>query len=295
MARRSNSDTSTSRLGVTEGAAPIGLIAGQGRLPILVARGIRSAGRSVVCVGLAGQYPSELPDLCHRFAPAGVVQLGRWIRLLRRWGVREAVMVGRVRKARMYQPWRLLRQLPDRRALWLWYRVLRHDKRNAALLSGVADELARGGIALIDSTTYIREELAQEGVMTRRHPTAEQTADIDFGWPLMLRINQLNIGQAIAVKEREVIAVEAIEGTDAMIRRAGELCRVGRWLLMKAASANQDMRFDVPTVGPNTIEALHESGAVCLVVQAGKVILADKSELLAMANRYGIAVVGRSG
>lgn len=272
---------------------PVGLIAGQGRLPVLVAQGIRSAGRRVACVGLAHQHTHQLPDVCDRFARAGILQLGRWIRILKRWGVQEAVMVGRVRKARMYQPWRLWRQLPDWRAVRLWYRVLRHDRRNAALLGCVADELARGGVTLIDSTTYIREYLAEEGVMTGRHPTQQQQADIEFGWPLVLRINDLDIGQAIAVKEREVIAVEAIEGTDAMIERAGELCEVGGWSLIKTAKADQDLRFDVPTVGPATIENLHQHGATCLVVQADRVILVDKPQLLDLADRYGISVVGR--
>lgn len=274
---------------------PVGLIAGQGRLPLLVARGIRASGRSVACVGLAGQYSQQLPQNCDRFAAAGIVQLGRWIRLLKRWQVQEAVMIGRVRKARMYEPLRLLRQLPDWRALRLWYRVLRHDKRNASLLGRVADELGKSGITLINSTKYIPECLAQEGVMTGVKPTTQQMADIDFGWPLVLRLAELDIGQSIAVKEREVVAVEAIEGTDAMIRRAGALCRNGAWTLIKAARADHDMRFDVPTVGPDTIENLHQHKGACLLVQAGNVILADKPQLLELANRYGIAVVGRSG
>jgi len=272
---------------------PIGLIAGQGRLPVLVAQGIRQAGRQVACVGLNDQYAPELPGLCDRFACAGIIQLGRWIRLLRRWGVQDAVMIGRVRKARMYEPMRLLRQRPDWRAIKLWYRVLRHDKRNAALLKSVADELAKGGIELIDSTTHIQSLVAPQGVMTHHQPTGQQLADIEFGWPLALQTAELDIGQAIAVREREVIAVEAIEGTNAMIRRAGALCPIGRWTLIKTARADHDMRFDVPTIGPDTIDNLHQHGASCLVVQSGRVILADKTQLLALADRWGIAVVGR--
>jgi DUF1009 family protein len=272
---------------------PIGLIAGQGQLPVLVARGIREAGRSVACVGLKDQYAPELPGLCDRFAQAGIIQLGRWIRLLTRWDVQDAVMIGRVQKARMYEPMRLFRQRPDWRAIKLWYRVLRHDKRNAALLACVADELARGGVDLMDSTTHIQSLVATEGVLTGHRLTSEQAADIVFGWPLAQQTAELDIGQSIAVKDREVIAVEAIEGTDAMIRRAGALCRMGRWTLVKTARANHDMRFDVPTVGPDTITNLHQHGATCLVVQSGRVILADKPELLALANRLGITVVGR--
>ncbi|MCE9589839.1 MAG: UDP-2,3-diacylglucosamine diphosphatase LpxI [Planctomycetes bacterium] len=274
-------------------APPIGLIAGGGRLPVLTAQGVRAAGRRVACVGLKDQYDGDLPGECDQFGHAGIIRLGRWVRLLRRWGVREAVMIGVVRKARMYEPLRLVRQFPDWRAARLWYRVLRHDRRSHALLGAVADELQRSGITLIDSTRYIPGALAESGVLTRRGPTAEQAGDIDFGWPLAVRLNELDIGQAVAVRDRAVIAVEAIEGTDAMIRRAGELCRIGGWTLIKAAGPRQDMRFDVPTIGPQTIETMHSAGAKCLVVETGRVIIADKPRVIELAERYGIAVVGR--
>lgn len=272
--------------------SPIGLIAGQGRLPILNAQGIRAAGRQVVCVGLRDQFDAQLPALCDDFKSAGIIQLGRWIRLLRRWGVSEAVMVGRVKKAKMYQPFRVFRQLPDWRAAVLWYRKLRHDKRNDAILSAVADELAQSGITLIDSTKYIPDQMAGEGVLTRTQPSAAQQADIAFALPIVRRMGDLDIGQSVAVKEREVIAVEAIEGTDAMIRRAGELCRNGKWLLVKTGKPNQDMRFDVPVLGLQTIENLAKAGGTCVAVEAEKVILLDKPQLLAAADKAGIAIVG---
>ena len=201
-------------------------------------------------------------------------------------------MVGRVRKARMYEPLRLVRQLPDLRAARLWYRVLRHDKRNDALLGAVADALAQHEIKLIDSTRYIAEFIAGQGVLTRTRPTTAQMGDVDFVLPLVRQLGQMDIGQAIAVKEREIIAVEAIEGTDAMIRRAGGLCRSGRWTLVKVGKPDQDMRFDVPVVGLHTVELLKAHGGVCLAVEAGKTILVDKPQLLAAADRAGIAVVG---
>jgi UDP-2,3-diacylglucosamine hydrolase len=274
---------------------PIGLIAGQGRLPVLTAEGIRAAGRRVACVGLRDQFDGELPTRCDLFRPAGIIQLGKWIRTFRGWGVSEAVMVGRVKKLRMYDPLRLVRQLPDWRAAKLWYRTLRHDKRNDALLGAVADELADAGITLIDSTQYIPQQLADPGVMTRTRPTAAQQADIDFGLPIARQMGHLDVGQSIAVKDRDVIAVEAIEGTAAMIRRAGELCRAGKWTVIKLAKPNQDMRFDVPTVGLNTIEQMKACGASCLAVEAGKVILLDKEKLIEAADRAGIAVVGVTG
>jgi hypothetical protein len=159
-------------------------------------------------------------------------------------------------------------------------------------LCAIADELASGGIILDDSTQYCKEHLASEGVMTRTRPPATITADIEFGWDLVKKLGELDIGQAIAVREREVIAVEAIEGTMRMIRRAGELCRKGGWTLIKTAKPNQDMRFDVPCVGPDTIRDLAANKAGCLVVETDKTIIIDKPQTLALADELGIAVVG---
>ena len=273
-------------------AAPIGLIAGQGQLPVIVARGSRASGRRVSCIGLRDQFVPELPALCDDFEEAGVVPLGRWLRLSRRFGVTEAVMVGRVAKARMHDPFRLFRQLPDWRAVNLWYRKLRHDRRSATLLTVLADDLAKEGLVLIDSTTYIPDHMASEGVMTTRQPTDEQRGDIDFGWPLLKQVGSLDIGQAIAVREKDVIAVEAVEGTDRMIARAGELCRRKGWTLLKTARPGHDMRADVPTIGVSTIESMHKAGGGCIAVGVGRVILVDRPAVLAAADRLGVAVVG---
>ncbi|MEY4118191.1 MAG: hypothetical protein RLZZ116_1519 [Planctomycetota bacterium] len=271
---------------------PIGLIAGQGALPVIVARGMRAAGRRVCCIGLADQYVPELPALCDDFAEAGVVQLGKWLRLARKFGVREAVMVGRVSKARMHDPLRVFRQLPDWRAFNLWYRKLRHDRRSATLLTALAEDLAKEGLVLIDSTTFIPDHMASEGAMTRRAPTAEQESDIAFGWPLLKQVGSLDIGQSIAVREKDVIAVEAVEGTDRMIERAGELCRKKGWTLLKTARPGHDMRADVPTIGVSTVEKMHAAGGGCIAIGVGRVILVDRPAVLAAADRLGIAVVG---
>ena len=246
----------------------------------------------MVCVGLRDQFDPELPALCDRFATAGIIQLGKWIRLLHRGGAREAIMVGRVAKVRMHDPWRLLRQLPDWRAARVWYRRLRHDRRNAALLAAVADELADAGVTLIDSTTYIPQHMAETGTMTRRPPSDGEQADIAFGWPLLTQLVELHVGQSIAVRDRDVIAVEAIEGTDRMIERAGELCRARGWTLLKTASRSHDMRADVPTIGVQTIERAAAAGCRCIAVGAGRVILLDRPAVIAAADRLGVAVVG---
>jgi DUF1009 family protein len=272
--------------------AKVGLIAGQGRLPLLVARGVRAGGGRVCCVGLHGQYDLQLRQLCDEFHDVGLVRIGQWMRILRRAGVSQAVMVGGVAKSRMHDRWKLFRQIPDWRAAVLWYRHLRHDRRNATVLRAVAEELARNRITLIDSTTYIPEHLATEGVMTRTWPSGAQKGDIEFGWPLLTQMVELDVGQSIAVRDRDVVAVEAVEGTDAMIQRAGQLCKSKGWTLLKSASKNHDMRADVPTIGLSTIQHAAEAGCGCIAVGAKRVILVDKPAVLKAADEKKIAIVG---
>ena len=204
-------------------------------------------------------------------------------------------MVGRVNKAGMYDRWRYFRYIPDWRSLSLFLRVMRRDKRPQAILGAVMDELQSAGIKLVDSTQYCGEHLSTVGVMTRRQPTEQQWADIKFGYEICRNISRMDIGQSIGVIDRDVIAVEAVEGTNAMIERAGKLCRVGGWTLIKVSNTNQDMRVDVPTVGLVTIEKLAAARAGCLVLEAGKTMLLEKAKVLELADRHRIAVVGWNG
>ena len=270
------------------------MIAGQGRLPFLVADGAHAAGLRVVCVGFKGQAEAFLADHVDDFHWVSVARPGSWIRKLRKGDAIETIMVGRVAKQGIYTPWRILQYLPDWRAFRVWYGRLRQkDKRNDTLLTALADELATGGIILENSVQYCREHLATEGVITKRQPTAAAQADIEFGWEIVKRMGDLDIGQAIAVKEREIIAVEAIEGTDAMIERAGRLCQAGGWTLIKVAKPHQDMRFDVPTIGVVTIENLKRNKAACVAVEAEKTLILDKPETIKRADELKIVVVGR--
>lgn len=271
---------------------PLGLIAGEGVFPLLVARGARRAGRRIVCAALSGNAWPELRDECDVFKWVGVLRLGQWVRVLRSAGVDEAIMVGRVTKSRMYSRWRYFQYVPDMRTVRLWFTELRRDKRPGAILSSIANELSCEGIRLIDSTTFTPEALAHAGVMTRREPTEQQQADIEFGWNLCQQISRLDIGQAIAVLDKDVIAVEALEGTNAMIERAGRLCKAGGWTFIKVANSGQDMRMDVPTIGTVTIEKLAAARAACVVLQAGKTVILEKQKVLELADRYKIAVVG---
>jgi len=271
----------------------IGLIAGEGRLPFLVAEGARKAGLKVVCAGLAENAEASLADEVDIFYDVPLARPGHWIRKLKKHGVTETIMVGRVYKGRIFTPWRILRYLPDWRAVRIWYWRLRgKNKQNQTLLAALADELASGGIVLENSTMYCKEHLATRGVMTKSEPSASTKNDIEFGWQTVKKLVELDIGQAIAVKEREIIAVEAIEGTAKMIERAGELCKSGGWTLCKASKANQDMRFDVPCIGPDTIRSLAENGAKCLVVEAEKTIIIDRPQTIKLADELGVVVLG---
>jgi len=259
----------------------------------MVADGARAAGFKVVCVGFAGQANPKLSDHVDIFHWVSLARPGGWIRKLRRHGITDTIMVGRVAKKRIYTPWRILQYLPDWRAFRIWYgRLRQRDKRNDTLLSALADELAGGGVILQDSTKYCREHLAHSGVMTRTSPGKEVLRDIEFGWEIVKRMGDLDIGQAITVKEQEVIAVEAIEGTDRMIERTGQLCPAGGWTLIKTAKPCQDMRFDVPTIGPDTIENLKKNKAACVVVEAQKTLIVDMPETIKLADRLKIAVLG---
>ncbi|HRJ49429.1 MAG: UDP-2,3-diacylglucosamine diphosphatase LpxI [Phycisphaeraceae bacterium] len=272
---------------------PVGLIAGGGQLPVLVARGLRDAGHPVHALGLFRQYEPELPVLCSSFREVGVLKVGTWGRILSRIGVRHAIMVGRVDKAKiMHDPLRIVRNIPDLRTIVAWYRHLRRDRRSHAVLSAIAEELDRCGVALLDSTSPIPDELATPGVMTKRRPTAEQTRDIEFVWPMLTQILRLDIGQALAVRERDVIAVEAVEGTDRMIDRVGQICRARGWTLCKGARAGHDRRSDVPTIGTRTVENIAANGGGCLALAAGDVIMLEKHKVLDLADELGVAVVG---
>lgn len=283
-----------SRTAQTHSAARVvGLIAGGGRLPFMVAAGARKAGYKVICVGLLGYVQEFLADEVDVYYDVSVARPGGWIRRLRRHGVSDTIMVGHVTKSHLFTPRRILHYLPDWRSVRIYYWRLRGKcKQTDTLLSALADELATGGIYLENSTMYCEDYLADAGTMTKRQAGTQVEEDVAFGWPLAKKLGEMDIGQAIAVKEREVIAVEAIEGTAQMIQRAGQHCKAGGWTLIKTAKPKQDMRFDVPCVGPDTIRDLAAGGARCLAIEAGKTIIIDKPKTLELADELGVIVLG---
>jgi DUF1009 family protein len=288
--------TALSALPVRPGTEPVGLLAGSGRFPIVVAEKARRLGLPLVCVGLRHEADPKLADLVPQFHWSRIAALGRMIRLFRRAGVRQVVMAGKVMKSNwLHKPWRVLTLVPDWRTLRAWYGRGRKDNRDDTLLLMVIAEFARDGLAFASALDLCPELLVRPGILTRRGPSAGETKDIAFGWELAKEMGRLDVGQSVAVKDRAVLAVEAIEGTDRAIARAGELCRAGGFTVVKVAKPQQDMRFDVPTIGCSTIETMRQVGGRVLAIEAGKTIVIDQEQAIALADRYGIAVVALEG
>ena len=277
----------------TREAEPIGLLAGSGRFPILFAEAARKQGLCVACVGIRYEAPEELRDICASFQLHGVARLGGFIRAFRRLGVKRVVMAGKVTKNVIYTPWRVIQLCPDFRTVRWWYDSKRADNRDDSLLLGVIAEFERDGLTFASALDFCPELLVKEGVLTRREPTPAEREDIEFGWNLAKEMGRLDVGQSVAVKEKAALAVEAIEGTDRCIERAGQFCRAGGWTLVKVAKPQQDMRFDVPTIGVTTIENLHKARARVLAIEADKTILLDQDQVIALADRYGLSIVAR--
>jgi hypothetical protein len=195
---------------------------------------------------------------------------------------------------RLYQPGAWLKYWPDWRTVrtfWPHFIARRKDRKDDTLLRAVVETFAHAGITLMPATDFAPELLVKPGQLTRRGPSAGEWKDIEFGWRLAKELGRLDIGQSVAVKDRTPLAVEAIEGTDECIRRAGSLCSAGGFTVVKAAKPRQDMRFDVPTIGIETIETLAASRGAVLAIEAGRTIVVDQAEVIELANRHKIAIV----
>ena len=269
----------------------VGLLAGSGRFPILFAEAAKRQGYKVACLGIRYEAPGELRALCDTFDEVGVTKLGGMIRGFKRRGVTRLVMAGKVTKSVMYTPLRVVRLWPDLRMVRFWHRTLRGDHRDDAILLSLIAEFECDGLTFDSALDYCPELLVKDGVLTRRAPTPQERKDIAFGWALAKEMGRLDVGQSVAVKEQSALAVEAVEGTDRCIERAGGLCRAGGWTLVKVAKPEQDVRFDVPTVGLSTVENLHKARARVLAIEADRTIVIDQPEVVALADRYGMTIV----
>ena len=269
----------------------IGIIAGNGRFPFLALQGARSLGHDVTVVAVKEEAFPELEQAAlaadARFHSVSLGHLGKCIKILKQDGVSRAVMAGQVKHAKIFSG-----IMPD---LTLLSVLTRLKARNTdALISAVADVMRNEGIELLDSTVFLGPLLAPGGVLTERSPDEGERADFDFGYRMADAVAGLDIGQTIVVKDKAVVAVEAMEGTDAAIARAGHLAGGGT-RVVKVAKPNQDMRFDVPVIGVATVAAMRTAGATALSVDAGRTLVIDGDQVVRAADAAGITIVGRAG
>jgi hypothetical protein len=266
---------------------PLGLIAGNGRFPFLVAAAARRAGRPVVAVAIREEAAPDLEGEVDQLHWVGLGQLGRCIEVLKTAGVREAVMAGQVKHRQIFSD-----LVPDLKLIALLARLA--FKNTDSLIGAVAETLEGEGIRLLPSTFLLADQMATAGAMTKRSPSRDERRDIDYGRGIATALAAMDLGQTVVVKDRAAVALEAMEGTDEVIRRAGRLAGPGA-TVVKVAKPRQDMRFDVPVVGPATLEAMREAGASVLALDAGKALLIDKETFLRVAERDGVKVFGMSG
>ncbi|HMM20923.1 MAG TPA: UDP-2,3-diacylglucosamine diphosphatase LpxI [Selenomonadales bacterium] len=262
----------------------IGLLAGVGRLPVDFARAASGMGFAVIAIGVVPGVDPELAQAASRYYSINAGELGRVVAALKQEGVQEVTMLGKVTKELLFSGAVALDDRMKRLLAGL------NDQNDDTILLALAKELAGEGIGVLDQTALIRSQMPGAGVLTRRQPTEAERADMEYGLEMARQIGGLDIGQTVVVKNRAVMAVEAIEGTDACILRGSALGR-GGVTVAKTAKPNQDARFDVPAVGPDTIRAMIEGGAAALVIEAGKTLLVDRRTTLQLAEENGITIV----
>ena len=262
-----------------------GLIAGGGRFPLLVLEAAKQQSRSIVVVAIQEEALPEIEqaaEVCHWIS---LGELSKLIKILQEEGITQAVMAGRVQHAKIYSSIR-----PDWRLVKLLASLT--SKNTDSLLGAVTGVLEAEGIELVDSTAFLGPCLAAEGSLTTRGPSEDEQADIDYGRRVAQALSGFDVGQTVVICDCACVAVEAMEGTDSAIERAAALSNGRRLTVVKAAKPEQDMRFDVPVVGPTTIEKMERANATALAVEAGKTLLLDRDELLASAEQAGITIVG---
>jgi UDP-2,3-diacylglucosamine hydrolase len=261
-----------------------GLIAGNGQFPFLVVEGAKKLGQRLVVVAIKEETDKRIEEIADKVVWVGIGQLGKMIKTFKAENVEKVVMAGQVKHVQIFTT----SAFPDWRMAKMLYNLPRRN--TDSLIGGIADELAKEGIELIDSTYFTQDNLAKEGVLTKRKPTDFEQQNIDYGLKIANEIARLDLGQTIVVRASACVAIEAMEGTDATIRRAGELAK-GKLTVVKVAKPNQDMRFDVPVIGIPTIQTMINSGATCLCITPNKTLIFDKDEMLNLADSNKISIV----
>ncbi len=272
----------------------IGLMAGWGRYPLLVVEALRRQGSEVFCLGVVGHADPKLAEICRDFQWSGLGRFGAAIRYFKRHAVTDVIMAGKIHKVVLFQPWMIVRNMPDLRTIRMFiphFLTHKKDNKDDTLLGAIVQEFAREGMRFGRPTDYAAELLVGKGQLTRRGPSDRQWRDIHFGWKLAKEMGRLDVGQSVVVKDQAAMAIEAVEGTDECIRRAGLLCRAGGFSVVKVAKPQQDMRYDVPTVGMHTVENIATAGGQILAIEAARTILLDGAEVIDFADRHGLVIV----
>jgi DUF1009 family protein len=276
----------------------IGLIAGNGRYPIYLAEALKQQGIGVYCLGIVNHADPVLESMCDAWSPLGLGRLQTAFRFFRKHGLICGTMAGGVNRGALLDPMLIWKQLPD----WYTFKTFapmfltrRKDANAETLLGAVVDGFAQHGFQLLPATDIIPDLLMQRQKLTRRGPTPAEWKDVCFGWQRAKELGRLDIGQCVCVSGQAVLAVEAMEGTDACIRRAGSLCPGKGFVVIKVSKPQQDMRFDVPAFGLLTIQAMQESGARVLALEADKTIFFDRREVVDFANRHNICIISIHG
>jgi DUF1009 family protein len=271
----------------------IGILAGWGRFPVAVAEAIRRHGGRTAILSIRDHADAELEALADDYGTVGVAEIGRAIEFFKRHGARRATMAGKIHKTKFFARGAWIHHLPDWTGLktfWPHFVTRRRDNRDDSLLGAISAAFDAEGVRICPATDFAPELLAGEGVIAGRPLTAAEEQDVVFGWRLAKELGRLDIGQTVVVKNRAPMALEAIEGTDECIRRAGRLCPTGGMVVVKVAKPQQDLRFDMPTIGVGTLQSLRAAGARVLAIEAGRTILVDADELADFALRSGLTI-----
>lgn len=262
-----------------------GMIAGNGRFPLLALESARKLGHEVIAVGIEGEAPAAIEQLAARTYWIGIGQLSKLIEILQAEKVSEVIMAGQVKHVSIFSGIR-----PD----WRLFKLLASlkEKNTDALIGGVARVLEEEGIRLADSTLLLKPLLAGEGTLTKRKPTAIERKDVSYGQRIAGALAALDVGQCVALSDGACVALEGMEGTDAMLRRAQSLVNGSALTLVKVSRRRKHLLFDVPVVGPTTVEVMRETGTTMLAIDAGRTLMLDRDEMLSMANDAHLAIVG---
>jgi len=266
---------------------PYGLIAGNGRFPVLALEAAKKAGLDVVAIGIKQEASPEIEPLAQRCHWISLGALSKLIDICHREGITQVMMCGQVKHAKIFSS-----IVPDLKLVKLLASI--ETKNTEGLIGGVIKVLKDEGIELLDSTLLLKDLLAPAGVLTKRKPSAEEERDIDYGRLIAAALSEHDIGQSVAIAERACVAVEAMEGTDAMLRRAASLVEGKPLRLIKGSRRRKHMLYDVPVIGPQTIAAMRETRATALSIDAGRTLLLDRTELLRQADAAQIAIIAHA-